>query len=74
MATIKYRNGKLTKSRAIELAVLALHVSVSNGDIQNEQFDDAIEVLEKYFDIGKLYKEFYSISIEEFESIASSQS
>jgi hypothetical protein len=64
---MKYRNGKLTKKWAIELAVLSLYVSISNGDIQNKEFDDALEVLEKHFNINKLYADFFP-TIEEFKN------
>jgi len=45
---------KMTKKRAIELAVIALHMEIASGLIQSEEFDDALEVLEKYYDIGKI--------------------
>ena len=50
---MKYKNGKITKSRAIKLAVFALHLSIIRGDIQSKDFDDALEILENYYNINE---------------------
>jgi hypothetical protein len=57
---------KMSKKRALELAVFALHLAIVSGQFAEKQFDDALEVLEKYYDIGKMYRD-YSGSVEEFE-------
>lgn len=57
---------KMTKKRALELAVFALHLSIVSGQFAEKHFDDALECLEKYYDIGKLYRDHYG-SVEDFE-------
>jgi hypothetical protein len=49
---------KMTKKRAMELAVLALELEISSGMIQMEIFDDALECLEKYYNIPRIRSEF----------------
>lgn len=45
---------KMTKKRALELAALALYLGISRGDIQMADFDDALSVLRKYYDIDSI--------------------
>lgn len=58
---------KMTKTRAIEIAVVALSISETYGDIQGAPFDEALECLEKFYNISKLQSEIAPVeSLEDF--------
>jgi hypothetical protein len=45
---------KMTKKRAIEIAIAALDLEVSCGNLQSNVFDDALMCLREHYDMDDL--------------------